>query len=86
MNTKEYKKTLDENFILSEEIWNILYDFMHTPDGDKQCFDIYTTDGYKTLEEHELTNHEEVIQLRITIEDIVNSYTQLCDLFGDIMD
>lgn len=82
MNTK---KTINKDFILSEEIGNILYDFIHTHDGDKQCFNIERTDGYETLEQYELTNNEEVIELRRIIQDIVDSYTELCDQFGDIM-
>lgn len=62
------------------KLWNRYY-IAQTRNGEKKVYG-----RYDTREEHELTNHEEVIQLRITIEDIVNSYTQLCDLFGDIMD
>ena len=70
------------NFV-TEKISEIIQEFVEIPDGDKQCFDIYETEAYLELKEAGLTNEKEVVNLTFTINNIVNSYEQLCNMFGD---
>lgn len=70
------------NFV-TEKITEIIQEFTEIPDGSKQDFDIYETEAYIELKEKGLTNETEVVNLTFTINNIVNSYEQLCDLFGD---
>ena len=70
--------------MITDAISEILYDFTETPDGDKQCFDIYKHDSYKALVDAGLDNCNEIRHLRIYIENIVNSWEELCNEFGDI--
>lgn len=69
---------------VAEAITNILTDFTETPDGDKQCFDIYEHESFLELQENGLDNCQEIIHLRFMIENIVNSYEELCNEFGDM--
>ena len=75
---------MDTNYIIKEAITTILNEFVNTPDGDKQCFDIYETEAYTELEEAGLTNCDEIRHLTIHINNIVNSWEGLCDEFGDM--
>ena len=69
---------------INEAISEILNEFIETPDGDKQIFNVYETEAYVELEELGLTNETSVRHLCIHIENIVNSYEGLCDEFGDM--
>lgn len=71
------------NILLTEKISEIIQEFTEIPDGSKQDFDIYDTEAYRDLKEAGLTNEIEVINLTFTINNLVNSYEQLCDMFGD---
>ena len=74
---------MSNNEIISNAITEIIGEFIETPDGDKQCFDITGTDGYEELCDEGLVNEKEVDELERIINDIVSSYGELCDRFGD---
>ncbi len=75
---------MNDNYKIEEAITTILEEFINTPDGDKQCFDVFETDAYKELEEAGLTNNNEIIHLTIHIKNIVKSWEGLCYEFGDM--
>lgn len=69
--------------IISDAITAIIDDFIHTHDGDKQCFDPTETPAYQELISEGLTDEFEVTELISIIEHITDGYEELCYRFGD---
>ena len=67
---------------ISDAISGILAEFTTIPDGDKQNYNVESSEYYQGLSESDC-DLEEVRMLVKIIDELVGGYRELCDQFGD---
>ena len=69
--------------IISNSITEIINEFLELDAGDKQFYDIRSTEVWQELVELELTDSVEICQLEQIIDTLAENYNELCNQFGD---